>query len=256
MHEFWQKKNLALSQELQFIIQHYNETFMLNWKLSDFIFPDHWQIVNVKNSLEGVHILEKWASKHFGPEQKTRILCTKDHNYIIIVQINSSELNVIWTSPQMLIQRGELQPLTTEIQLQYGENLELKPQGVQYLKVSANTYARFQVHEKNIKGMLIRGYVFQNHLEIKGRINEYPDIYYPLKKIEQFYIDRKSDPDYQELIRILEKSIELFKINHPETKSFGETTLERAKAALNNIFINDNIIQTLVNQLEEKLSGS
>ena len=254
IHEFWQKKPLALSQELQFIIQHYNETFMLDWKLSDFVFPDNWQIVNVKNSLEGIHILEKWVPKYFESAQKTRVFCKKDQSYIIVVQTNSDELKVIWTSPQMLIQKAEFQPLTTEIQLQYGKNLELKPNVAQYLKAESNTYARFQIREKNIKGMLIRGYVFQNHLEIKGKINEYPEIYYPLKKMEQFYIDRQSDSDYQELVSILEKSIELFKINHPEAKSFGETALDRATSALKNIFTNDNVIQILVDRLEQKLS--
>ncbi len=253
MHEFWQKKTMDLSQELQFVIQHYNETFMLDWKLSDFVFPDNWQIVNIKNSLEGIHILEKWARKHFESGQKTRVFYTKDQNYIVLVQTTSGELNIIWTSPQMLIQKAELQPLNTEIQLQYKENLELKSDVAQYLKVEQNTYARFQVREKDVKGILIRGYVFQNHMELKGRINEYPDIYYPLKKMEQFYIDRQSDPDYQELISILEKSIELFSINHPESKSFGKTALDRAKSALDNIFTSDNAIQTLVDQLEQKL---
>ena len=254
MHEFWQKKTLVLSQELQFILQHYNETFMLDWKFSDFVFPDNWQVVSIKNSVEGIHILEKWTRKHFKQEQKTRVFCTKDQSYIVLVQTTSDELNVIWTSPQMLIEKAELQPLTTEIRLQYREDLELKPNITQYLKVEQNTYARFQVHEKNLKGMLIRGYVFQNHLEMKGRINEYPDIYYPLKKMEQFYIDRQSDPDYQELISILEKAIELLKMGHPEALSFGETALDRGQSALDNVFINDNVIQVLVNQLAQKLS--
>ena len=255
MHNHWQKNVLTLSQELQFVLQHYNETFMLDWKLSDFVFPDHWQIVSIKNPVEGIHILEKWTRKNFESEQKTRVFCTKDQNYIVLVQSASGELNVIWTSPQMLVQKAELQPLTTAIQLQYGENLELKPDVAQYLRVGQNTYARFQIREKNIRGRLIRGYVFQNHLELKGTINEYPDIYYPLKRMEQFYIDRQSDPDYQELISALEKAIELLKIGHPEARSFGETALDRGQSTLNNIFTNDNVIQTLVNQLSEELES-
>ncbi len=253
MHKFWQKNTFVLSQELQFTLQHYNETFMLDWKLSDFVFPDSWQIVSIKNSVEGIYILEKWAGKHFEQGQKIRVFCTKDQNYIVLVQNVSGELNVIRTSPQMLVHKAEFRPLSTDIRLQYTENLDLKPDVAQYLRVEKNTYSRFQIHGKNLKGMLIRGYVFKNHLEIKGTLNEYPDIYYPLKRMEQFYIDRQSDPDYKELVSILEKAIEILRMGHPEARSFGETALDRGQSALENIFINDNVLQVLVDQLAREL---
>ena len=254
LHDHWQQKSMDLSQELQFVLQHYNETFMLDWRLSDFIFPDKWQVISIKNSVEGIYILEKWTLSHFGLGHKTRVFHLKDQNYLIVVKKPSGEVNVIYAPPLMLIQKAELQPLTTQIQLQYDKNLELKPNVVQYLKVEKNTQARFRVQNKNINGMLIRGYVFQNHLEVKGKINEYPDIYYPLKKTEHLYIDHKSDPDYLELVNILEKACELIQIKHPEAQIFGKTALDRGQIALDNIYINDNVIQTLVKELSQKLS--
>ena len=255
VHEYWRKNTQALSQELQFVLQHYNETFMLNWNFSDFVFPDHWQVVSIKNPVEVIHVLERWAKKSFPPDQKTRVLHAKDQNYLVLTQSETGELKVFWFSPQMLIQDAELAPLNTAIQLQYGEDLELKTNVPQYLKVGKNTYARFQVLEKRIRGRLIRGYTFQNHLEVEGAVNEYPDIYYPLKKMEQFYIDRKSDSDYQDMVSVLQKSLELLKMRHPEADSFSETALKRGRLALDNVFINDNVIQSLVDQLEEELSS-
>ena len=255
VHDYWRENTRILSQELQFILQHYNETFMLNWNFSDFIFPDHWQIVSIKNPVEVIYILERWVKKNFQPDQKNRVFRTKDQNYLALVQSNTGELRVFWFSPQMLIQKAELEPLNTAIQLQYGEDLELKPNVSQYLKVEKNTYARFQILENGIKGRLIRGYTFQNHLEVEGAVNEYPDIYYPLKKMEQFYIDPKSDPDYQDLVGVLQKSLELLKMVHPEAEGFAGTALKRGRLALKHIFIKDNVIQSLVDQLEEELSS-
>ena len=54
LHEHWQDNAATLSQELQYILQHYNETFMLDWNLKDYVFPDHWQVVAIKNSIEGI----------------------------------------------------------------------------------------------------------------------------------------------------------------------------------------------------------
>ena len=237
VHEHWQTHSLVLSQELQFILQHYNETFMLNWSMTDFVFPDHWQVVAIKNKVEGIHIFEKWAEQN-EPEGQSRIFYTKDDNYIVLTQSPKGDVTVVHASPLMLIRKGELQPLTMDIRLHYDENLELRSDVAHYLKVENNTYARFHTQDRNIDGMLIRGYVFQNQQEVKGRINEFPNIYYPLKKVEQYYVDRKSDPDYIELVNVLEKATELFRLNHPEARSFGQAAYDRGESALSNIFIN------------------
>ena len=45
------------------------------------------------------------------------------------------------------------------------------------------------------------------------------------------------------------------KLNHPEAPSFARAALDRGKAALENIFINDNMMQILVQQLEGKIGA-
>lgn len=254
IHEHWQINCMSLSQELQYIIQHYNETFMLNWNLKDFVFPDHWQVVTIKNSIEGIYILEKWASQNLQAVGQTKVFYTRDKNYIVLARDASDNISVIHASPLMLIQRGELQPLTMAIRLEYDSQLELKPDQSHYVKIDSHTYARFRINKKNISGMSIRGYIFQNHQKFQGKLNEYPSLYYPLKRMEQYYVERKSDPDYQELVAVLEKGLELLNLGHPEAAQFGEAALERGQSALDNIFINDNVIQTLVDQLKQEIS--
>jgi hypothetical protein len=253
-HEHWQSHSHDLSQELQYTLQHYNETFMLDWSMSDFVFPDYWQIVPIKNSIDGIYIFEKWAEKNTEAGSKTRVFFTKDSQYLIVNQDSKNHVTVTNSSPLMLLRKGELQPLSMEIKLYYNENLTLKSNQTHYLKIDTNTYARFRSEQKNITGMFIRGYIFQNQKEINGKINEFPNIYYPLKKTEQYYIDKKSDPDYIELVNVLEKANELLNLNHPEAQSFAVAAFERGQAALENIFVNDNLMQVLVNQLEVQLN--
>jgi hypothetical protein len=255
LHEHWQTEAVALSQELQYILQHYNETYELDWSLTDITFPDYWQVVSIKNSIEGIHILEKWAKKKYKDEAQTRVFYTKDKNYLLLAQKSDGSLVVTQSTPHMLIQKGELEPLSMALNLSYDENLELKPGVTQYLRVDPANYLRFKIQNKKIQGMMIRGYIFQNKMEPNGRINQFPEVYYPLKRVEQYFIDRKSDPDYQELVQVLEKAIELFRLNHPEAESFAEAALDRGQSALENIFINDNVIQTLVDQLDSESRG-
>jgi hypothetical protein len=253
LHSHWQDNPDHLSQELQYILQHYNETYSLDWSMTDFVFPDHWQVVPIKNSIEGIYIYERWAEQNLPQDSKSRVFYTRHRDYLILAQDKDNQVTVFQASPLMLILRGQLQPLTTAIRLHYNENLELKADRTQYLKVDQNTYCRFRIANKRVEGMVIRGYIFQNKSEPRGRINEFPELYYPLKQVEQYYVDRKSDPDYQELVEVLEKSVELFRLNHPEAKTFGEAAYDRGRAALQNIFVNDNVVQTLVDQLSSQI---
>jgi hypothetical protein len=249
VHEHWQNNCTHLSQELQYVLQHYNETFMLDWSMKDFVFPDYWQVVSIKNSIEGIYIYEKWLERSGPAESKKKVIFTKDKSYLVLIQNKDQQLSVIQGSPLILIRKGELEPLTMSIRLEYDENLELKSETSHYLKVDHHSYGRFIVKNKKVSGMIIRGYIFQNQMQAEGRINQYPNLYYPLKKIEQYFIDRKSDPDYVELVEVLEKAVELFRIHHPEARSFGEAAWNRGQDALENIFINDNVISALVDQL-------
>lgn len=254
VHEHWQHNSTHLSQELQYIIQHYNETFLLDWSLKDFVFPDYWQVVPIKNSIEGIYIFEKWLERTSPEGTKKRVVFTKDKNYLLLLQNLDQSLSVVHASPLMLIRKGELEPLTMAIRLEYNDNLELKTDTTQYLKVDSHSYARFRVNQKKLTGMIIRGYIFQNQMEANGRLNQYPNLYYPMKKVEQYFIDRKTDPDYLELVDVLEKAVELFRIHHPEARSFGEEAWNRGQDALDNIFINDNVIAALVDQLDQHFS--
>ena len=254
IHNHWQENAAALSQELQYILQHYNETYMLDWSMKDFVFPDYWQVVPIKNSIEGIFIFEKWLKNHADQDCKHRVFYTKDKNYLILQQDPQGEVSIIQSSPAMLIRKGELEPLSMSVRLEYDKNLSLKTNTTQYLRIDQNNYFRFSTNGKDIDGMIIRGFVFQNKHEPKGKINQFPDVYYPLKQVEQYFIDRKTDPDYQELVQVLEKSLELFRLNHPEARSFAEEASERGASALENIFVNDNVIQALVDQLAQELS--
>ena len=248
-YQHWRENRVLLSQELQYILQHYNETYLLDWSFKEISFPDNWQVVEVESRIEAIFIIERWVDQTFPKGSKKRIFYTQNNRYIAVIQTPKADLTVVNLSNQMLLRRGSLQPLCTDLRLQYTENLELRPKVPQNMLISENTTGRFYVHNNAVEGRMIRGYIFQHQQSIHGLLNHYPAIYYPLKNIEQYFIDRKTDPAYQELVQTLEKAVELIRLRHPEGKNFAKAALDRGQAALERLFTNDNTIQILVDEL-------
>ena len=117
--------------------------------------------------------------------------------------------------------------------------------------VSENTTGRFLLKNDKIYGRIIRGYVFQQQQILEDNLNKYPALFYPLKKLEQLFIDRQSDPTYQELVHTLEKAMELIRMGHPEAENFSKAALQRGQSALEGLFTNDNTIKILVDDLRK-----
>ena len=250
-YKHWQENRVALSQELQYVLQHYNETYMLDWSFKDISFPDSWQVIEIESRIEAVTIFENWVTKTFAKGCRSRIFYTDRKTYVVIVQKLDGEVVVSEMTRQMLIRRGAIEPLNTDHQLIYTPMLELKPNVVQKIMVSENTTGRFLLNEKKILGRIIRGYVFQHQQALENNLNYYPALFYPLKKLEQYFIDRQSDPTYQELVHTLEKAMELIKMGHPEAENFSKAALQRGESALEGLFTNDNIIKILVDDLRK-----
>ena len=127
---------------------------------------------------------------------------------------------------------------------------------IQYIEVAPNIIARFMVLGNGTHGTLIRGYTFQKADAFRGgKISSHPQIFYAIKRLEQHFVDRKTDPMYVELTQILEKAIELLNMRHPEAKSFSQAALERGEQALENIFPDDNMVRLLTQTLRNSMQS-
>jgi hypothetical protein len=165
------------------------------------------------------------------------------------------QLKVTVFPPLAKLVNGELSPLHGELTTSYDHDLQLAPKAVQQLDVGAHTIARFQIGEQGCSGNLIRGYTFQRYAAMDGgRLHKYPMVFYAVKRLEQFFINRATDPMYIELTQLLEKASELLAQNHPEAEKYARASLERGQLALEQIFTDDKFVQLLINNLENSLA--
>ncbi|HEY8271007.1 MAG TPA: hypothetical protein VIG33_08965, partial [Pseudobdellovibrionaceae bacterium] len=148
------------------------------------------------------------------------------------------------------IRDGHLEPLRKDLALYYTGNLELSPEHKQKIEVAPYITAEFRVKNDKVHGTLLRGYVYQKLLEFKGEsLKEQTRLLYPIKRIEQFFVDRRTDPYYQDLISQLERTLALIQQGDREALNWSSMILNQAETALENVFTGDKLLTLLVRDL-------
>jgi hypothetical protein len=79
-------------------------------------------------------------------------------------------------------------------------------------------------------------------------------LFYPLKRLEQFFVDRKSDPVYIEMSASLDKATELLLNQHPDGRKYASIVLDRSRLAIEQIFPDDKTLRVQVQNLERALT--
>lgn len=252
--EHWRTNRQHLVQEVQYFLHHFAETYQVNLGFKDLVLPDRWQVVSIDNPIDNLKVLENYYSQ----SQSVRILPAGKNSFVVLEFDEQKNLRVSALNNLMILNhRGILEPLNPYITLHYSPQFDLQMQTVQNVEVAPNCIARFAILGHGMHGHLIRGYTFQKVEEFKGGpVSSYAQVYYAIKRLEQHYIDRKTDPMYVELTQILEKAIELVNMRHPEAISFGEAALERGELAKDAIFPDDNMIRLLTQTLKSSIQSA
>lgn len=253
--EHWRLNKQHLVQELQFCLQHFAETYQVNLGFKDMVMPDRWQVIAIDNPIDCLKVIEKTLAP--SAANKSRLVSTGVKQFLLIEMAEDQTISVTQYNHLMIINHhGELEPLNSLVKIHYDEKLHLQFKKVQYVEVAPHVMARFMILGNGTHGVLIRGYTFQKADEFKGgKVSEHPQVYYAIKRLEQHYVDRKSDPMYTELTQILEKAIELLNMRHPESLTFSQAALERGEQALENIFPDDNMVRLLTQTLRNSLQS-
>ncbi len=278
----WQVNKAQLFSETRYCLTHCAETHpteddKLLSELQHLWRPEDVQVVRIESQTNLVAIIERTleaentvaqnaaayvpdssAAPPIGPTgtlDQWRVLPEGEDRAIVIALTEDKGLQVTVYPPLAKIIAGELSPLCRDYTLHYGSDLLLTNGALQQLDVGSHTTARFRFGDDGCRGLLIRGYTFQKYAAMEGgSLHRHPIVFYPLKRLEQYFIHRKTDPMYVELTGILEKAADLLNQGHPEGVKFGTQALERGKLALEQIFPDDKMARLLINNLEKTLA--
>jgi hypothetical protein len=253
--EYWQQNKAHLFSETESLLRHFqssgNKVDLRGiWARTDL------QVVNVENlkSLETVVI--RALEKSVGKDDKWRVLRDGDSRVVSITLHADRRLTARAYSRSLALRDGDLSPLNADFTLSYTPDLQLDPNLIHQLEVGPNTAARFHEGVEGLRGVFVRGYTFQKFASLEGGgLHRYPLLFYPLKRIEQFFIDRRTDPVYIELTRSLEEALDLLESGSPESQAFAAAALERGRMALEHIYPEDKLTRLLLH-LEKRVTPS
>lgn len=246
----WNDNKSQLGHEVKFLLENFNQRSLAKINLKEIQFPQNSQVVEVEHFADCLDLVSNFMKRTISNEDKFRLLPDTTKRVIALVQKEDRSLQVRCFDRKFMVRRGELEPLRKDLCLHYTSQLELSSDHVQKVELAPYITAQFRIVEDRIQGNIIRGYVYQKLMELKGEIlSEQPRLFVPIKRLEQFFVDRKTDPYYLKLTSQLERCRHLVQQGDPQAISWSETLLSDCETALEHIFIGDKFLQLLVRDL-------
>ena len=263
--QHWQENKAELWQETMGLLGHYQDTLGQPLPLAGVLRAEDLQVVQAESLKTLEIVVTKYLEKTGSPYDQFRVLREGDDRVIVPVLQGDRSLRVTAYSKALAIRGGELTPLCHEMQVIYTPDLQLHPMLPHQLDIGPHTSARFRSGPEGITGAILRGYTFQKFGSMEGgSLHRHPVLFYPLKRLEQFFVNRKSDPMYIELTGLLEKALELVgdgqhldpqqETSRQEVMKFAEAALERGRLAMEHIFPDDKLVRLLIDNLGKTLA--
>lgn len=271
-HAHWVENKEALFNEVASSLQHFSNQHGEPVPLPPFDTPADLQVIRAESLRTLDRVVDEWIQSHQGPTDQIKILRdnstrTPGEDRLIVCRLTLDRALSVHVFDRMLCLRdGRLEPLTDDMAIHYTPELTLDPHRISQVEIGPHTVARFKNDltdltssltghpSGGIRGLAVRGFTFQKSAAFEGgELHRHPLLFYPLKRIEQFFVNRSTDPMYIELTSLLEKASDLLSQKHPESVRFAEAAMERGRLAFDQVFVDDRLLRLLLENLERAL---
>lgn len=244
----WLQNRTQLSQEIRELLTDHLDLTGLKW-------PEEMQIIELDQLSDLTDALQLFLNSIYKKGEKYRLIIEPDKKILAIVLNPDQSITVRSFDRKMMIRHGQLEPLKKDFALYYTPDLELDPNRVQQMEIAPFVIAQFQTGQDAVTGSLVRGYLCQKFFDLKGEnIAAYPKLFYAIKRLEKNFINRQTDPFYQQTISALEKTIENVRLGDEDAIESSMDVLAQAQNALEYVFGGDKLLSLLIRDLQHTLS--
>lgn len=252
---YWRENQSRLEEETRPLIESFLEQYNTEWPQNSIRYD--LQIIEVASIKDLYEVCRNFTNKSCLESEKYRLLPDNENGIVALKMSKDGSLQLTYFDKLLTLRSGKIEPLNADLSVTYTAQLELAPHVFHTISLQPNVFAKFQVLNNTLNGSILRGYAFQRMEDLSGTtIHKTPSIFYPLKRLERFFVNRTTDPLYIELTQLLDQSIGLLKDNHPEAFKIGSAAIERGQNALNLIFPDDKLIALLLRELSHLLLDS
>jgi len=251
----WASNKSQLGHEVQFLLDNFNSLYQQKFDLTPIRFPQNVQMIEIDLVPDLIDAVSLYVKSLCEEGDKFRVLPDQNKRVVAIILRADKTLEVRTFDRKFTIRKGALEPLRKDLALYYTAELDLSPLHMQKIEVAPYITAQFRVTGDKVTGVLLRGYVYQKLLELKNApMHEQQRLLFPIKRLEQFFIDRRTDPYYQELVSELERINALVQQGDPAATQWAKMALDKADTALENIFLGDKLLTLLCRDLRHALN--
>lgn len=253
----WASNKQQVGHEVQFLLEHFNSFYQQKFDLSSVRFPQTQQLIEIEHVSDLLGLVSAHIKTLCGENDKFRVLPDQNKRAVAIILRADKSLEIRTFDRKFVIRDGKMEPLRKDLVLYYTPALELSPDHTHKLEVAPYITGQFTILNDRVTGSLLRGYVFQKLQELKNEpLQEQTRLLFPIKRLEQFFVDRRSDPYYQDLIAQLERTAALAQQGDQEAVKWANVVLSKAETALDNVFMGDKLMTLLVRDLRHAVGDS
>jgi hypothetical protein len=250
----WETNKASLGKEVQLLIESFARFHKFDFDFAAVRFPQNLQLIELQSFADVMEVTNRFARTITSDEDKFRIIPDQGRKVILVTLRADQSVEVLIFDKKFVVRNGQLEPLRTDLKLSYDANLELKENCIQMLEIAPYLLAQFTIREGRPQGCMIRGYVFQKYQELNGLfMEEQTKVFIPLKRLEQIFIDKESDPYFLDLIGQLSEAPQFLRQGDLASEKIARRVLDRADLAYKEIFIGDKTLAGLIKDLRQLL---
>lgn len=252
----WYSNKSHLGHEIALLLKNFNGFYQNKLNISEIKFPENIQVFEVENTRDCEDLLKEFITTYIGVSAQIK-LQHDQKKWLAFVLSENHKLNVFQLDKKFIVRNGQLSPLRKNLVLQYDANLELLNEIKFTFEISPHHLAQFSMKNDRISGVITRGYMFQKIQEFSdAKIHEIPRLFWSLKRSEQFFITRESDPFYQDLTKKLYDITQgIWEKNSESWQNYMSILLSQSDSALENVYIGDKTLEELVLKVRQILTS-
>lgn len=252
----WATNKSQLGTEVKYLLENFNSYYQQKFDISGLRFPQNTQIVEIEHAQDQIDAAGCYVQTLCGPEDKFRVVNDQNRRLVSILLRANRSVEVLVFDRKFIVRGGQLEPLRKNLVLYYTPELELSSQHTHRLDVAPYITCQFNLQEGKANGVLLRGYLFQKLQDFKSEsLLELTRLHFAVKRLEQFFVDRRTDSYYQDLIQQLERTQALVQQGDGDASQWSSVILSQAETALEHIYTHDKLLSLLVRDLKHTVQG-
>lgn len=249
----WQQHRNEVTRELENILKELGEEELADpGEIHDFLDRQIFEVTHDRDFAEAVQ--SYMTHQLTGEGRQFRLFNDGNKKLIAICLKPDGQLEVRQFDRKFTIRHGQLTPVRGDLCLYYDAQLNLSETRHHKIEVAPYVLARFRVQDQFFFGKMVRGYIFQRLQELNGQPMEGNSrLFMSIKRLEQFFVRRESDPFYQKLVQLLERTIHLIRIGEPMAPAAIMETQVSVQNALEYVFTGDKLLSLLLKDLQNSM---